>query len=167
MAQGAVLLGGRQVAVQWQDLGAAALERGLGAADFRHAGEEGENVAGVLRQRGANGAGHGVRQFARHGDVAFGVLEGDREHPAEAFDNLGVHQPGETGAVGGGGHRQQPQFGPQLPAQIEAQRESQVRLERTFVDFIQDHRRDAIEAGIGLQAAHQQALGDDLDPRGG
>ena len=64
--QRAVLLGRRQVAMQRQDRGAAAVQRRLGAADFRHAGQEGENVARMLGQRGADGAGHGVRQVARH-----------------------------------------------------------------------------------------------------
>ena len=44
-----------------------------GAADLRHAGQEGEDVAVVLRQRGAHGAGHRVGQVARAGNVARGV----------------------------------------------------------------------------------------------
>ena len=53
--------------------------------------------------------------------------------------------------------------GPQHALQVEAQRQAEVGFQRAFVDFVQDHRGDAVQAGIGLQAAEQQALGDDLD----
>ena len=71
--QRAILLGWRQVAVQRQHQRAATLERRLGAADLRHAGQEGEDVAVMLRQRGADGAGHRLGQVARTRDVARGV----------------------------------------------------------------------------------------------
>jgi len=153
--------------MQWQDFRAATVERGLGAANFGHAGEKGENVAIMSGQRGADGAGHRVRQLSRNGDVGFGMLDIDREHPAKALDDFRVHQAAETGAIDGGGHGQQPQLGPQHPSKVQAQRESQIGFKRTLMDFVQDHRRDAIQAGVGLQAANQQALGDDFDPRGG
>ncbi len=77
---------------------------------------------------------------------------------------VGIHQAGQAGAVGGGGHRQQPQIGPQHALQVEAKSEAEVGFERAFVDLVQNDRGNAIQAGIGLQAAEQQALGDDLDP---
>ena len=73
------------------------------------------------------------------GDVARGVLDRDREHPAGAFDDLGVHQAGEARAIGGGGHRQQPQLRPQHALQVEAQRERQVGFQRALVDLVEDH----------------------------
>jgi len=88
--------------VQRQNEGAAPFQGGLRAADFRHAGEEGQNIAVMLGQSGAHRSGHRIRQLARYGDVGFRVLDGDGEHPAETFDDLGVHQAGEAGAVGGG-----------------------------------------------------------------
>ena len=51
--------------------------------------------------------------------------------------------------------------------QVEAERQRQVGVERALVHLVQQHRGDAVQAGIGLQAANQQALGDDLDPRVG
>ena len=51
----------------------------------------------MLRERGAHGAGHGVGQVARPGDVARGVAQFDREHAARAVDRFGVQQPGEAG----------------------------------------------------------------------
>ena len=118
--QRAVLLGRRKIAVQRQDQRAATLQRGLGAPDFRHAGQESEDVAVMLRQRCADGAGDGVGQVADMGDVARLMLDRDREHPAGAFDHLRIHQPGQAGAVGGGGHRQQAQFRPQHALEIKA-----------------------------------------------
>ena len=99
------------------------------------------------------------------GDVAGGVVDRDREHAAGAGHHFGAHQRGQAGAVGGGGHRKQAQFRPQHGLQVEAEGQRQVGFQRPLVDLVQDDRGDAIQAGIGLQAAHQQALGDHLDPR--
>ena len=62
--------------MQRQHQRAAAVECGLGAADFRHAGQERQDVAGVLGQRGADGSGDRVREVAWVGDVARGVGDG-------------------------------------------------------------------------------------------
>ena len=166
-AQRAVLGVGRQLAVQRQHQGAAALQGRLGAADFGHAGEEGEDVSGMVRQRGADGAGQGVGQVARLGDVAGGVADGDRKHAAGAFHDFRAHQGREAGAIGGGGHRKQTQFGAQHGLQVEAECQGEVGFQRALVDFVQDDRGDAIQARIGLQAAHEQPLGDDFYPRVG
>ena len=98
--------------MQRQDKGAAAIERGLGAADFSHARQKGEDVALMRRQRLADHRRHRAGQVALCGDIAFRVLDGDREHPALALDHRRVHQRGQPRAVGGGGHRQQPQLRP-------------------------------------------------------
>ena len=45
----------------------------------------------------------------------------------------------------------------------QAQRQRQIGFQRTLVHLVQDHGGDAVEPGIGLQPADQQALGDDLD----
>jgi hypothetical protein len=60
-AESAVLLGGRQVAVQRENKRAASFQCRLGAADFRHAGEKSQNVSRMLGQGGAHGAGHRIR----------------------------------------------------------------------------------------------------------
>ncbi len=110
LAQRAVLLGRRQVAMQRQHERAAARKRRLGPPDLRHARQEAQYVAVMLRQRGANGARHRVRQIARPGDVARRVVDRHRKHPAGALDHLGIHQAGETCPIGGGRHREQTQF---------------------------------------------------------
>ncbi len=118
--QSAVLLGRRKIAVQRQDKRAATFQRGLGAADFRHAGEKSEDVAIMLRQRRSDGSGDSVRQVADMGNVARLVLHRDRKHAAGAFDDIRIHQPRQAGAIGGGRHRQQTEIGPQHALQIEA-----------------------------------------------
>ena len=58
---------------------------------------------------------------------------------------------------------EQPQLRPQLALQVEAKRQGQVGFEGAFVDLVEDDGGDPVEAGVGLQTADQQALGDDLD----
>ena len=161
--QRAILLGRRQIAVQRQHQRAAALERRLGAADLRHAGQERQDVAVMRRQRGAHGAGHRLGQFARPGDVAGGVADLDREHVPAALDRLRVQQSGKAGDLGGRRHRDQPQLRAQHTLQVEAQRQRQVGFHRALVHLVQDHGGDALQPRIGLQPTDQQALGDDLD----
>ena len=161
--QRAILIGWRQVAMQRQHQRAAALQRRLGTADLGHAGQEGEDVAVVRRQRRTHGAGHCLGQFAWTGDVARGVADRDREHVPAALDHLRVHQSGKAGDLGGGRHGDQPQFRAQHTLQIAAQRQRQVGFHRTLVHLVQDHGGDAVEHRIGLQPTDQQALGDDLD----
>ena len=47
----------------------------------------------------------------------------------------------------------------------QAQRQRQVGLQRALVHLVQDHHRDAVQPGVGLQPPDQQPLGDHLDPR--
>ena len=107
--------------------------------------------------------GHGVRQVAGMRDVRSGVLDCDRELPAGAFDDPRVHQAGQAGAVRGGGHGEQPQVRPQHALQVQAQGEAEIGFEGSLVDFIQDHRGDAVQTGVRLKASQQQAFGDDFD----
>ena len=149
--------------MQRQHQGAASVQRRLGATDFRHPRQEGENVAVVLGQRASDGFGDRVGQVADMRDVAGLMLNRDRILTAGALDDVSIHQAGQPGTVGGGGHRQQPQVRAQLALQIEAQRQAEIRFQRAFMDFVQDHGGHAVQPGVGLQAPKQQALGDDLD----
>lgn len=149
--------------MQRQDQGAAAFQQGLGAADFRHARQEGQDVAVVVHQSCSHRAGHCVRQFAWTGDIARGVVHRNREHAARAFDHLGIHQSGEAGAVRGGRHGNQPQLRTQYALQVEAERQSQVAFQRPLVHFVEDDGGDAFQCRVGLQAADQQAFGHHLD----
>ncbi len=76
-----------------------------------------------------------------------------------------AHEPGEGGAVQRGGHGQQAQFGAQGALEVQAQGEGEVGVEVALMRLVEQHRRHAVEDGVRLQAAHQQALGDHLDAR--
>jgi hypothetical protein len=142
----------------------AARKRRLGSADLGHARKKTQNVAVMLRQRCANGAGHRVRQVTRSRDVAPGVVDRNRVHAPGAFEDVGIHHTGETRPIGGGRHRKQSQVRSQYALKLEAEGERQVRLDRALVHFVKDHHGDTIEPRIGLQPADQQTLGDHLDP---
>ena len=165
-AQRPILLGRRQFAVQRQHQGTAIAECLLGATYFAHAGQEGEDVALVGCQGGADGAGAGLRQVARAGDVALGVLDVDGELAAGALDHRPVEQGLQARAVCGGRHREQAQFGAQAALQIQAEGQRQIGIQAALVHFIKNHARDAFEARIALETAHQQALGNHFDTRG-
>ena len=87
--------------------------------------------------------------------------------PPGALDHRRVQHRGQPARIRGGRHRQQPQFGAQRALQIQAERQRQIGVQRAFVNFVEQHGGHAVQARIGLQAAHQQPLGHDLDARGG
>ena len=144
--------------MQRQHQRAAVRQRRLGAADLRHAGQEGEDVAVMLRQRGTHRAGHRLGQIARVGDIARRVADLHREHAAGAFDHVRVHQAGQTRAIRGCRHRNQPQLRAQHALEIEAQRERQVGFQGALVHLVEDHGGDAVQPWIGLQAADAAGL---------
>ena len=74
--------------MQRQHQGAAIVERRLGTADLRHAGQKCEDVAVVLYQGSTHGAGECIRQVTWLGDVARSVADGDRKHAPGALDHL-------------------------------------------------------------------------------
>jgi hypothetical protein len=166
-AERAVLLGGRQVAVQRQHQRTASLQCRLGATDLAHAGQEGEHIALMRGQRLPDGARDGLGQVARAGQVARGMAYRDRMRPAGALDHRRIQKRGEPGGIGGGRHGEQPQLRPQRALQVEAEGEREIGIQRALVDLVQDHGAHPLQPGVGLQAAHQQPLGDDLDPRFG
>ena len=45
------------------------------------------------------------------------------------------------------------------------EREAQIGVEATLVEFVEDDEPDAIERGVALQATREDAFGDDLDAR--
>ena len=166
-AEGQVLLGGRELAMQRQHQGAAFAQCRLGAADLAHAGEEGEDVARVGGEGGAEGAGHGLRQIARVHDVAGGMLDRHGEHAARALDQGGVQQRGEDGGIERRGHGEETELGAEQALQVEAEGEGEVGFEAALVHLVQQDGGDALERGIGDEAADQQAVGHHLDPGGG
>ena len=47
---------------------------------------------------------------------------------------------------------------------VERQRQPEVAVEAALVDLVEQHRRDAGELGIGLDAVEEDAFGQDEDP---
>jgi hypothetical protein len=159
-----VLNSGWQIAVQRQHLRAALRQRGLGSADLRHSRQKSEDVSIRLAQRAPHRIGNGIGQVARTGQVARGVADLQGKLPTGAFHHRRAEQLRQAHPVGGGRHRQQAQFRPEIALQVQAEGQRQIGVQPALMHLVQDHRRHAIQARIGLQAAHQQALGDHLDP---
>ena len=73
----------------------------------------------------------------------------------------------EGGQVQGGGHHQQAQVRRQHRARFPHQGQGQIGFAAALVEFIKDHAGHALEGGIGLQAAQEEAIGHHLDAGGG
>ena len=89
-------------------------------------------------------------------------------HAAGALDDLGVHQ--RRRAARRRRWRTSPAAavrGAALRCRSRQKRQREVGLQRALVHLVEDHAGHAVQAGIGLQAADQQALGDHLDAGGG
>ena len=86
---------------------------------------------------------------------------------ASAFrrDDWGVfHQCRHGRGINGGGHDQEHQVLAQRRPTFEGQREAQIRIEGSLVKLVEDQGPDPLKAGIRLDHAGQDALGDHLDP---
>jgi hypothetical protein len=156
LRQGAVLLGGVQLAMQGEDVRIEAAQALGGAADLAPAGQEGQHVAGLARHHVADGAGHRLGQVARLQHVALRVLQADGVGAAQALDQRRVHQRGEGAAVQRGGHGQQPQLRPQPALEVEAQREAEIGVEVALMRLVEDHAGHAssrVVIGGGAPAA--------------
>ena len=66
-----------------------------------------------------------------------------------------------------GRHHQDLQVIAKAALDIECQRKAQIRIERAFVEFIEDHETGAREFRIRLQAAGEDAFRHNLDARSG
>jgi hypothetical protein len=95
------------------------------------------------------------------------VAHRHRKFFARTFDQLGVEQRDQPRGVGRGRHRQQAEFRPQGALQVKAKSQRQIGLQRAFVHLVEDNRRDAIQAGIGLQTANEQAFRHHFDAGAG
>jgi hypothetical protein len=133
------------------------------ALDLADAGQEGEQIAlPFLGKRAADGSSHGILD-AGVGGAAY-VAQVDRIATALALDHRrAVHQAGEAGAIERGGHRDEPQILAQPGLRIERQSEAEIALEAALMDFVEEDGGDAGQLGIGLDAAAENAFGDDED----
>ena len=89
----------------------------------------------------------------------------DRPGAAEAFDDGGIEE--VLGEVAGQGRRHQhdAQVFAQHGLRIEREGEAFVRIERAFVEFVEQDGADAFQRGVGQDHAAEHAFGDDFDAR--
>ena len=167
--QGGVLGGSREVAVERQHDEALRRQDGLQrrghAADFAGTGQEREGVARVRLERLHDAVGHLARERGRARARRRRGVDGLHvEHAAGCAHEARVveHAPQRVG-VERGRHHEQAQVRPQVPLALERQREPEVALQVALVELVEHHAGHALERGVALQHAGQDALGHDLE----
>ena len=158
-----ILFGGRKRTVQRQDQrsgGQCGFEHRGDLLNLPHAGQENEHVASLFFIKADAGAGDGgSRAEPVHGFGAPTLF--DRELAARRVDHRRIAEDsGDPREVERRGHDDQFEFGAQVFAQVERQREVEVGVEAALVEFVEDHQPDAVEHRIVLKQPQQHALGD-------
>ena len=137
-------------------------EEGVGAADLGRARQERQHRAGIGTQSGGDGVGHlpldlGVRLAAE-------VARLDGVGAAEAFNHRRVaEQHGDARAVDGRRHHEDAQVLAQADLRVAGQRQPHVGVQRTLVEFVEQHGGHAGQFGVVDDLAREDTLGDDLD----
>jgi hypothetical protein len=100
------------------------------------------------------------------------VADGHGVDPAGAVDDrdlairaAGFHRgdvAGHGGGVHGGGHDEDLEGGTHA-AQVQDQGKGQVAVDGTFVELVKNNNPDGGKLGVALEAAHQEAFGEDFD----
>ncbi len=166
-AQGGVLLGAGQVAVQRIEVEVGPRsgldEERLGAGDLGAAGQKRKQVAVGLSRGATHRIGHLLLERTVIG--AFEQANLDRVDPAGAANHRCVIEPGcQRLDVEGGRHDEQMQIRPGLAAHPPGEGQCEVRGQGAFVELVEDQRGDAIEERVALQPAQQHALGREHHP---
>jgi hypothetical protein len=86
-------------------------------------------------------------------------LAGDQRRIAQHF--------GDARAIERRRHHQQPQILAQSVLRFERQRQAKVGVERALVEFVEQHRPDALQRGILEDHAREDAFGDHFDAGSG
>ncbi len=81
-------------------------------------------------------------------------------------DRCIAHQGGDRFGVERGGHGEEDKIGAEGAADFEREGKAEIGIEAALVEFVEDHRADAGEFGVGLDHAGEDAFGDNLDARG-
>ncbi len=134
------------------------------APDLGLARQERQHRARLLADRSQNCRRHGVR------DPAFGglaeIARGHREGATFRPDHRGiVHEPRHARAVERRRHHEKAQIVAQSRAAVERQRQAEIGIERSLMELVEDHRRDALERGIVDDHAREDTFGQHLDSR--
>ncbi len=144
----------------------ARLEHLRDAADLALPRQEDQHRAGLARQRIERDA----RDFVldARARIASDIAGGDRPGASFALDERRVaDERADPRAVERRRHDEEPQVLAQGALRVERQRQPEIGVERALVEFVEQHRRDALERRIVEDHAGEHALGDDLDARAG
>ena len=113
---------------------------------------------------------HGAQGIGRDG-LALRLVEVARLHGEDAprgiDDGCIAKVRGDARGIEGGRHDEDLEIVAKAALDVEREGEAEIGVERAFVEFVEDDEAGAGELRILLQAARQDALGDDLDPRPG
>ena len=115
---------------------------------------------------GAQRPRHRVRHLPldRRARIAAEIARLDRKGAALAFDHRRVaEQRRHARAVDGRRHHQELEILAQPLLHVARQRQPEIGIERALVEFVEQHRRDALERGIVEHHAREHALGHHLD----
>ena len=160
----------RQLAMQRQQAHIAGGHRGQrgqraqGIADFALAGQEHQQVAGLLRQCMLDATTQ-LRQ------QAFVASRREVRHRHRIRAPLGrqprrVDSRRQRRAIERGRHHQQPQVRPQLRLHVERQGQAEVAGQVAFVEFVENNGRHAVQGRVVLDHPRQDALGKHFDAGG-
>jgi hypothetical protein len=126
------------------------LELVCGAMDFADAGEKGEDISGGIGECGLNGLGR--------------VFDGDGELAAfAAEDGAVIEKFGDGFGFHGGRHNDDFEVRPDGMSDAAGHGESEVRVESSFVEFVEDDGADIFEEWVILKFAEEDTFGDDED----
>ena len=165
-----VLLGGRELAVQWENDATVAEP----TADFPDrpvdlvgAGHEDENVpVGPLEI-----VGHSLRREFP-GRIVFGVVREkfhiDRINPPLRLQGrAGSEILREPGAIEGGGHHDDPQVRTRRLLKRERAGQADIAIKMPLVELVEDDRGNALQLRIGQHLAEKDSFRDEKNPRRG
>ncbi len=134
------------------------------AFDLRYSGKERQHIAFLLLDQRLADRGRHFILNSRLG-LPPDMPERQRVRPPLTLNDWSVHQLGKSPAIERRRHRHQPQIGSQPTLRIQRQRQPEVAVEATFMNFVEQHRRHARKLRIALYAIAENALGQHQDAR--
>jgi hypothetical protein len=143
-------------------------ESGGDPPDLTNAGKEREDVAAGVGDLGGEQIGEGVLPAVAAGERSIRGLDG--EDASRAVDDrggaCGIVEGDERGhpiGVERGGHEQHGEVGSGA-AGLEQQRQCEIRVDRAFVELVEDHQPRVFEQRVDLERPREQRLGHHLEP---
>ncbi len=146
--------------------GQALCQQGFHASDLTLAGQEDQHAAFGFGNGPGDQIGAGVFQPGGlgQGRLQPAQIDGKAAPPGGDDGRAFAHEGSDGFGIQRRGHGQQDQVVTQRPGDFKAEGQSQIGIERAFVEFVEDHRADARQPRIGLDHPGQDAFGHHLDP---